>query len=1570
LLLALGPHDLHAQVGNYNPSGASGIFNGQAGGCGYDPYTANATRSITDISVAGAVGEYPLALVRTANSRAPSTTEVFGWSGGWSHNYNWILEDSPSSTTANFHPNRYTVEFPDGRVESFRAVTWDSDYRVRPGPNTPAQSTSAGVRERFVPLNLNSMFAYLILPDGGKVEFKAVQLTNGTYYWYKYHATAIIDPYGLRTQLVQESISGNRKRLQWVIEPAGRSLHFLYTGTNSPRIASVTASDGRVVNYYYIYCNGCTLDHVVYYNNTIWTARYQYVGANVGGGDMPLLLRTCDDPMYAGPMKRIAYDYKPATPNNPDNTTPVYGQILRERYWDGVAGHEGSGAVVSTLTVGLPNNNPVYRTETRGDGSTRAFIYNGAGPGYLAWASDFTNRYASQTYDSYKYINSVTDRNGNRTDYTNYALTGNVNVVTYPLTPGDTPGQQTRPTVRYQYGWANCPDVNNRDANNPYYLYSVTDEGGHATIFTRDANKRVTRIDYPDGGYEQFTYNGFGQVLTHPLKTGGTETFAYDGLYRLQYYSDPYHSNPGNPSIQYFYEGHGWVNGIFDALAHPTNWTYNDRGEVLVTTLPTDPVDNTRHTITNVYNPDGTLQSRTNELGYVTNYAYDDYRRLKSVTPPGRGDNTGLHITSFYYGANASDNVNDYKLTDSNVTWLVLPSGKQTKTVYDDNRLKSTVTVGYGTSDAATTSYTYDAVGNLTTITFPLNHNNTTIDYDQRNRQSAIHVLSQVTTFQYDTAGRRTKITRPNGQTITNNTFDNMNRVTQQTVTQNLDPDAITKFTYYGVGEGQPVGALKYFKDPRISGTNDNYKYEYDTMGRKKKLTYPGGSLTEQWTYDTAGRLQTFINRNSKTQTFSYDALSRMTGFSWNDGLTPSVSFAYDAASRVTSINNANATIQRLYRNDNLLGAETETITGGTSKGEVYFYDGDGNRNLIYYPDNDLTFTYTYTGRNQLKAIAPWVTYEYDARGNLTTRTLYNGTHTDYPYYDEYDRAGWVVHYLNDATPEFNYGYDDLSNNRKWVRRLEPGLGDIGDTFGYDRADQVSGVALNVATPQSSPPPSRTIFYDANGNRTTFRPYGPTDTYVTNNLNQYTSRNSNNAAYDLNGNLIASPDPAASQLTCTYDAQNRLLSAGKAGGQIMYFKYDGLNRQVSRTVNGTTTYNVWDGWDLIEEYPAGGAPTAYYLYGADGLILDTQAENTDINWYYHDGSGSTSHIADSYGNLKEWYRYDLQGTPFIYAPNNTTRTASALKVSHLFTGQQWYKDIGLYDLRNRFYSPDIGRLLQPDPIGFQGGNNLYRYCGNNPVTRLDPFGLQYPTSEEGHDIPTYEHQYVDAPPLPGGFPVNELPPGLTISPGTFTVGPDGRITGFKGGGFGYRKGNGQKQSSAPPPSAPPPQNPPPPSAPAAGVFSDWQQLAPLGSAANPIHFSDSFLSRVLADERATVSSANLQSRGYLSWANYMLQLNVPEFYNTSYYSYDGYLSEMNGVFSGHEINYLGEGMGFAASGMSEAQMTAYIFSWKNSQYLWYGATLQWNRLPGSGIRGSEFMWAELGYTYYINGGHL
>ena len=65
LAFALCRPNLEAQVGNNNPGGVSGIFNGQVTtGCAYDPFTGNASRSVTDIVVAGAVGEYPLALVR------------------------------------------------------------------------------------------------------------------------------------------------------------------------------------------------------------------------------------------------------------------------------------------------------------------------------------------------------------------------------------------------------------------------------------------------------------------------------------------------------------------------------------------------------------------------------------------------------------------------------------------------------------------------------------------------------------------------------------------------------------------------------------------------------------------------------------------------------------------------------------------------------------------------------------------------------------------------------------------------------------------------------------------------------------------------------------------------------------------------------------------------------------------------------------------------------------------------------------------------------------------------------------------------------------------------------------------------------------------------------------------------------------------------------------------------------------------------------------------------------------------------------------------------------------------
>jgi RHS repeat-associated protein len=1321
---------VNADVGNNNPSGVSGIFNGNVTtGCSYDPYTGNAHRTITDMVVAGGVGEYPLALTRTSNSRS-AWGNAFGVPGAWRHNYQWTIQVRARGISA--QDIHYTVHFPDGRTETFDYSTLDPYYQAAPG-----------VRHRLKPwtsTNGTTGVCYLILTDGGKVEFTGTrtlmhdpELIPPDWYEFDLVATAIIDPYGLRTALAYDA----NGRLSRVTEPAGRYFQFTYRTTTGQThmIDKLTGSDGRTVDYNYTNISPggqvySALTSVVYYGDATWTARYTYQAPNVPPTNGLPLLRTADDPMYSGPMKRIGYVYKSG--NNPDGSAAVYGQILSENYYDGTTIHAPG---VSTLEI----TTATTRKETRSDNETRTFTYSATG--YLTSLTDFKGINASQTYDANKYINSVTDRNGNRTDFSSNALNGNLTVTTFPLTQGDTPGQTQRPTVQYTYGSPSCADPNNQDADNPSYVCTAKDEGGNVTQFLRNPNKRITRINYPDGGYETFTYNSFGQVLAHRMTTGGTESFTYDARGLKQTYRNPSNAT-GNPTARYQYDTRDHVSGVTDVLGtslgdpnHSTSFTYNLRGQVTVTTLPKDPVDNLRHTIVNTYNADGTLASKRNELNQATSYTYDDYRRVTSVTTPARyaGDSAN-HTTEFSYYVNGMGD--DYKYTDSNVAWIHLPGGKWINTVYDDNRRKTDVTVGWGTVDAATTSYGYDNVGNATSVTNPLNRTTTTA-YDERNRPSSVTRLTHTTRFKYDLAGRKQSVIRPNGQVITYVSYDAMNRLLQQNVSQTPEPVAVTKYTY------TPAGLLATMQDPRLVALNSTYKYTYayDTMGRKTSVTYPpasaGQGTTETFTYDTSGRLRTFINRNSKTQTFTYDALNRMTGFSWNDGVTPSVSFGYDIGSRLTSINNANAAISRLYWADNLLRAETETITGGVARQVIYTYDADGNRDTLAWTGSGTTFSYTYTGRNQLKDIrsgaTTLATYGYDLDGNVSSRTLNNSTHTDYAY-DAFDRVTWVVHDLNGRGRTFTYGYEPDSNNRKWAKRLiTPASpeGNKGEVFDYDLADQVTAVKLNVPNPDTTAAGAPTITYDANGNRNWYAPYYPAEQYSINNLSQYSSRTihytggeqTTNAAYDTKGNLTITPDDAANRSTYAYDAQNRLTQATKSGVTTTFF-YDGLNRQVKRTLGGTTTYSVWDGWDLVQEYQGGGAVTANYLYGATGLVKNLVTNN----YYYQDGSGSTSHLANSNGALLEWYRYDLQGTPVFYNAADVQITGSNHGVRHLFTGQQWYSELGLYDLRNRFYSPDIGRFLQPDPIGFAGDpTNLYRYCGNNPVTRSDPMGANWIT---------------------------------------------------------------------------------------------------------------------------------------------------------------------------------------------------------------------------------------------------
>ncbi|MBA3962699.1 MAG: Hint domain-containing protein, partial [Chthoniobacterales bacterium] len=357
------------------------------------------------------------------------------------------------------------------------------------------------------------------------------------------------------------------------------------------------------------------------------------------------------------------------------------------------------------------------------------------------------------------------------------------------------------------------------------------------------------------------------------------------------------------------------------------------------------------------------------------------------------------------------------------------------------------------------------------------------------------------------------------------------------------------------------------------------------------------------------------------------------------------------------------------------------------------------------FPGTSL-YTYGYTTRDQLQdltyAAANVVSYTYDLNGNVAGRTP--GTNAASGYlYDAMNRLTKITDTFGSppVNKVYNYGYDEVGNRNSIQRD-----GGVTDALVYNKNSEMTSFSLEGT--------ATSLSYDPSGNRintTAGMSYLPA-----NNLNQYTTVGGQALTYGGNGNLST-----YNTWTYSFDAQNRLTSADKTGTNSDFY-YDGLNRQVARVLNGIATYSVWDGAERVAEYDASGNVLNRWIYAGGDLV---RSPNPQQIYYYPDGLGSTSRIADASGIVLEKYTYDVGGSPAFYAPGGTTDLGqSAYGVDMLFTGQKWYSQLGIYDLRHRAYLPSIGRFLQPDPIGFGGDPaNIYRYCGNNPVNSRDPSGL-------------------------------------------------------------------------------------------------------------------------------------------------------------------------------------------------------------------------------------------------------
>jgi RHS repeat-associated protein len=100
-------------------------------------------------------------------------------------------------------------------------------------------------------------------------------------------------------------------------------------------------------------------------------------------------------------------------------------------------------------------------------------------------------------------------------------------------------------------------------------------------------------------------------------------------------------------------------------------------------------------------------------------------------------------------------------------------------------------------------------------------------------------------------------------------------------------------------------------------------------------------------------------------------------------------------------------------------------------------------------------------------------------------------------------------------------------------------------------------------------------------------------------------------------------------------------------------------------------------------------------------------------------------------SLVEQYSYDVYGKPTIRDGSTNVLSASAIGNRLLFNARDRDPDMLLYNYRYRYYSPGLGRFVQPDPIiwlnrdpiGELGAINLYGFVHNNPINSVDLHGL-------------------------------------------------------------------------------------------------------------------------------------------------------------------------------------------------------------------------------------------------------
>lgn len=423
------------------------------------------------------------------------------------------------------------------------------------------------------------------------------------------------------------------------------------------------------------------------------------------------------------------------------------------------------------------------------------------------------------------------------------------------------------------------------------HLVERTDALGRVTKYEYDAAGRPLRTTFADGGIETRTYDAAGRLTAVVDPSGRTTDLAYDASGRLTAVTDPL----GHRTL-HDYDGATPPSSVTDANGNRTRYAYDGRGQRTEIRYPGGAVERATFDVA------GRLATRTNARGETIAYVYDALGRMTRQTLPGGAVETFTYTVDGHLAtitdARGTTRI-DRDLVTRRITRVTEPDGRYVRYEYDlaGNRTmlahaelpgaaESRTTYQYDAGNRLvrvdgpdyTTSYGYDAVGNLTS-SHKTNNSHGFFTYDARDRVVRVdHRLGapSIASMDYtlDAAGNRRAVRFLDGSRVEYD-YDAAHRLTAERYFD-IGGAALGRIDYGYDPAGNLVSRSGLLGDAAFTYNADNQlvagagaTYTHDAAGNLTTVQSPAGTTTLEW--DARGRLTRFAPPGRPETRYTYD---------------------------------------------------------------------------------------------------------------------------------------------------------------------------------------------------------------------------------------------------------------------------------------------------------------------------------------------------------------------------------------------------------------------------------------------------------------------------------------------------------------------------------------------------------------------------------------------------------------------------------------------------------------------------------------------------------------------------